>query len=1270
MPQGLESMDAIELEMRMRLAELQRRYKEKQKELNRLQLKKDREDDVQNKRGPGRPRKRKLSHGRETPGSKTPGGTSPKPAGKDSSSKRKKLAEKLVDKVFRQSSQQIPSSKRNRTCKALIAPGKMSTVLVKKNMSIPTSTRSGADLIQPATGNIGGRGIHPLKPARKLGQMPTSESPISRVDAWSFNDDSQSLASLRKKSPKLSTKLQKGFACTDKVRSIASSLISSYRTETEDLSESNRSKKKKRKSEEGISLKTPATPTLGSYETRDSEGEGTDILGQGNKKRKPGRPKRCHQNKTFGITETIVARKTKHLTFAQLKEADQRQCQMQKNSLTSGSQLLQKSNTSTDDKFKFNNDTRLKPLYLEEDWCIRRSERIFLNDSSPQPSPNSIRGPAQNTSQQGSLATSGTNMNNTLTKTSTRISRSNSGANPSNITSSGSVTPTALGSSITASTTGTLSAPDSQKPSRTRKVVQKSKEKETKASRKTVSPQRAHMVVTTPTNTTTNSMSSTASTSNVTETSSLAYHSCHTNSTRPSSQNEFSENEGEGSDFSSSDGDNIPLSVLREKAPTPEPRCCTIEKEDLRDGLRVLLFRDGLFYEGEVKAIRPPDVYGVVIDNERGHRPHIYSQEEILKDAVLDVTPGSQKYLSEGTRMCAYWSQQYSCLYPGTISKSSPDPHADKNSVSVEFDDGDTGRIPIDHIRMLPQDFPIASYDQNPILLMGKRRRRTTSEEVDLKKSSSSEAFISRGLSDSKRFSKSKSSNPSYKSSSKSPIRKQQQQAALPPPPPPPPPRPSQVFQFDSAVKSSHKSNVDAKVGVYKALSASSSSSTCIGVSATTANHATSSDNTLTTDSSHCRKSSMNLSSSSSSSSSSYKNVLSSKYSHSSSSKDASSKRKHKRRKDNGLQKHSIDHSHVAEKSLHQKDRLKRKKKSSSASSSSSSAICEIPSASEPPMPLPSSGESLLFVPNIEKTSILPGYCKLATKQSNPHSPFSIIRAASFDFKTKKNLKVLSSSSSSSSTSSSSSSSSLTVDRSATNNNGEKYSSQPPPGNQVASADRNNDCSGVKQKFTEKSHGKDKKAILKNTKSSSSKKKQSEKNGSSESKSKIAAFLPARQLWRWSGKSTKRPGMKGKAKKEFYKAIVREKETIMVGDCAVFLSTGRPHLPYVGSIESLWEGWGGNMVVKVKWFYHPEETKDGKNLLNLKGALFQSTHVDENDVQTISHKCEVLSIADFRSRKFEDNNKMDDCEDIYFLAGSYDPMTTRVTYESGIPGII
>ena len=56
--------------------------------------------------------------------------------------------------------------------------------------------------------------------------------------------------------------------------------------------------------------------------------------------------------------------------------------------------------------------------------------------------------------------------------------------------------------------------------------------------------------------------------------------------------------------------------------------------DELRDGLRVLVFRDGLFYEGAVQGIRPPDVYGVMVDNARGNRPYIYSQEEMLKDVV------------------------------------------------------------------------------------------------------------------------------------------------------------------------------------------------------------------------------------------------------------------------------------------------------------------------------------------------------------------------------------------------------------------------------------------------------------------------------------------------------------------------------------------------------------------------------------------------------------------------------------------------------------
>lgn len=75
---------------------------------------------------------------------------------------------------------------------------------------------------------------------------------------------------------------------------------------------------------------------------------------------------------------------------------------------------------------------------------------------------------------------------------------------------------------------------------------------------------------------------------------------------------------------------------------------------------------------------------------------------------------------------------------------------------------------------------------------------------------------------------------------------------------------------------------------------------------------------------------------------------------------------------------------------------------------------------------------------------------------------------------------------------------------------------------------------------------------------------------------------------------SQRRGLKGKARKLFYKAIVRGRDTVRIGDCAVFLSAGRPNLPYVGRIENFWESWTSSMVVKVKWFYHPEETKMGK----------------------------------------------------------------------------
>nr|CAD7426467.1 unnamed protein product [Timema monikensis] len=182
-------------------------------------------------------------------------------------------------------------------------------------------------------------------------------------------------------------------------------------------------------------------------------------------------------------------------------------------------------------------------------------------------------------------------------------------------------------------------------------------------------------------------------------------------------------------------------------------------------------------------------------------------------------------------------------------------------------------------------------------------------------------------------------------------------------------------------------------------------------------------------------------------------------------------------------------------------------------------------------------------------------------------------------------------------------------------------------------------------------------------------KKGRDRQPSVESRSKMAAFLPARQLWGWSGRGFKRPGGKGRGKKEFFKAIQRGKETIMVGDCAVFLSTGRPDRPYIGRIESMWESWGTNMVVRVKWFYHPEETIGCPTSLKYPGALFESPHVDENDVQTISHKCEVLPLDGYTERLGSEPHRYStiyDNNDIYYLAGYYDPTSNHLTMEPGV----
>ncbi|XP_057330421.1 uncharacterized protein LOC130670856 isoform X3 [Microplitis mediator] len=534
-----------------------------------------------------------------------------------------------------------------------------------------------------------------------------------------------------------------------------------------------------------------------------------------------------------------------------------------------------------------------------------------------------------------------------------------------------------------------------------------------------------------------------------------------------------------------------------EKVESIANKCKLVSAHLEIDQLRVLTAMGGLFYAGRLSAVQAPDIYAITLDGERGNRPHIHSREEILRDAIVEICPTSTKELLPGTRLCAYWSQQYRCLYPGTsVESSEPDSDLDDKFVSVEFDDGDSGRIALDDIRLLLPDYPVVEYDPNPLLTLGKKRRLTSMS--DDKRSDQSVSAVTSSLVDNDKI---ESENNTKELDEKS----------------------VNEYRERKKLKKRRRDKLKRLEQVQDG------------------------------------------------------------------------KKRHKR--------HKCCEEHRKHK--HRKHRKHKHKHAHHSSHNESSHF--------------SGGES----------------CSgLRTDEEEDEED---------------------------------------KDR---DKNGDGDGDRDGGGgatNEAAGKDFINEESEVENEVVqEQVQEVDEEPVVEeksDKKKSDKKTKARERQESVESRSKMAAFLPARQLWGWAGKGYRRPGAKGRAKKQFFKAIQRGTETIQIGDSAVFLSTGRPDRPYIGKIESMWETTSSNMIVKVKWFYHPEETVGCPANLKYPGALFESPHMDENDVQTISHKCEVLPLQDYTTKLGKEPHRyltIYDNNDIYYLAGYYDPTTYLLTLQPGV----
>ena len=66
-------------------------------------------------------------------------------------------------------------------------------------------------------------------------------------------------------------------------------------------------------------------------------------------------------------------------------------------------------------------------------------------------------------------------------------------------------------------------------------------------------------------------------------------------------------------------------------------RSAQLSASDLKDGLRMLILQEGKFWPARLNSTKLPDVYGVVMDRQRGNRPIILPRDDILKEAVSQV---------------------------------------------------------------------------------------------------------------------------------------------------------------------------------------------------------------------------------------------------------------------------------------------------------------------------------------------------------------------------------------------------------------------------------------------------------------------------------------------------------------------------------------------------------------------------------------------------------------------------------------------------------
>jgi len=122
-------------------------------------------------------------------------------------------------------------------------------------------------------------------------------------------------------------------------------------------------------------------------------------------------------------------------------------------------------------------------------------------------------------------------------------------------------------------------------------------------------------------------------------------------------------------------------------------------------------------------------------------------------------------------------------------------------------------------------------------------------------------------------------------------------------------------------------------------------------------------------------------------------------------------------------------------------------------------------------------------------------------------------------------------------------------------------------------------------------------------------------------------------------------------------SIVRQdtKEIIRLGDCVVLHGVDKS-ISYIGKVLKFYRNRTTEQdCVRLQWYYSPEEIPKGFHKKNLPGALFESTHIDENPIATVRFKGTIYSSFDDYVTKTNYGQNRKDTD--FYLVGHFNPTT-------------